>query len=68
MPTLLETLKNLSISDRADLAQALWDSVLEESENLELIESHRAELEKRLNNPDPKLIPWEEVKSRLQIS
>lgn len=65
---MLETLKNLPISERADLAQALWDSVLEESENLELIESHRAELQTRLNNPDPKLIPWEEIKTRLRIS
>lgn len=65
---MLETLKNLPISERADLAQALWDSVLEESENLELIESHRTELQTRLNNPDPKLIPWEEIKTRLRIS
>ncbi len=64
---MLETLKNLPISERADLAQALWDSVLEDSDNLPLPESHRLELEKRLNNPNPKLIPWEEVKSRLQI-
>jgi putative addiction module component (TIGR02574 family) len=65
---MLETLKSLPISERADLAQALWESVLEESDNLPLPESHRAELEKRLQNPDPKLIPWEEVKTRLRIS
>jgi putative addiction module component (TIGR02574 family) len=67
MPTMLETLKNLPISERADLAQALWDSILEESESLPLPESHRTELEKRLQNSDPKLIPWEEVKTRLRI-
>ena len=68
MPTMLESLKTLPISERADLAQALWDSILEESENLELPESHRIELEKRLSNPNPTLIPWHEVKTRLRNS
>jgi putative addiction module component (TIGR02574 family) len=63
---MIETLKSLSITERADLAQALRDSVLEESDNLPLPESHRNELEKRLMNPDPKLIPCEEVKMRTE--
>ncbi len=64
---MLESLKILSISERADLAQALWDSILAESDGLALPESHRNELEKRLQNPNPKLIPWDEIKTRLRI-
>ena len=45
MSSILETLKKLPITERADLAQALWESVLEESEGLPMPESHRSELE-----------------------
>jgi putative addiction module component (TIGR02574 family) len=67
MSTIFETLKNLPILERADLAQALWDSVLEESENLPMPESHRSELEQRLHNSDRKLISWEEIKTRFNL-
>jgi putative addiction module component (TIGR02574 family) len=65
MTVTLEDLKSLPISDRADLAQALWDSVLEQQDQLPLPESHRAELERRLSNPEPKYVTWEEAKARL---
>jgi putative addiction module component (TIGR02574 family) len=65
MTVTLEDLKSLPISDRADLAQALWDSVLEQQDQLPLPESHRAELERRLGNPEPKYVTWEEAKARL---
>jgi putative addiction module component (TIGR02574 family) len=63
--TMLEDLKSLPITERADLAQALWDSVLEQQDQLPLPESHRVELERRLNNPEPKYVTWEEAKARL---
>jgi putative addiction module component (TIGR02574 family) len=65
MTVTLEDLKSLPVSDRADLAQALWDSVLEQQDQLPLPESHRAELEQRLRNPEPKYVTWEEAKARL---
>ena len=65
MTVTLEDLKSLPISDRADLAQALWDSVLEQQDQLPLPESHRTELERRLNIPEPKYVTWEEAKARL---
>lgn len=61
MPTALLELKALPIAERADLAQALWDSILQEENALPLPESHRLELERRLSNPSPKLIAWEDV-------
>jgi hypothetical protein len=54
MSNIFEVLKNLPISERADLAQALRDSVLEDSDNLPMPESHLAELRTRLQNSDPK--------------
>jgi putative addiction module component (TIGR02574 family) len=66
MTLALQELKTLPIAERADLAQALWDSILEEEATLIMPESHRIELEKRLQVPNPQLIPWEEVKVRLK--
>ena len=56
MTTALLELKSLPIAERADLAQALWDSILQEENELPLPESHRLILEQRLANPDPLLI------------
>jgi putative addiction module component (TIGR02574 family) len=67
MPTIFEVLKGLPVSKRADLARTLWNSVLEKSDNLPLPESHRAELQTRLQNPSPKLIPWKEVNTRFNL-
>lgn len=66
MTLALQELKTLPIADRAELAQALWDSVLAEEATLALPESHRVELERRLQVPNPQLIPWDEVKARLK--
>jgi hypothetical protein len=41
--------------------------VLEKSDHLPLPESHRAELQTRLQNPSPKLIPWKEVNTRFNL-
>jgi putative addiction module component (TIGR02574 family) len=62
----LQELKTLPIAERAELAQALWDSILEEEATLALPELHRIELERRLNEPNPQFIPWEEIKVRLK--
>ena len=66
MAALLEELKSLSLDDRARLAQALWDSVVEEQSELPLDDEHHAELERRLADPNPQHISWEEAKARLR--
>jgi putative addiction module component (TIGR02574 family) len=57
----------LSIEDRLALAEAIWDSVVLETESASLSPVQRAELERRLADsiarPDA-VVPWEAVKAR----
>ncbi len=66
---LLAQATKLSIPERIDLAEAIWDTVAPDLGAVPLPESHRAELERRLvdldENPDVGS-PWEEVRARLE--
>jgi len=61
-------LLDLPIEERARLAQAIWDSIAEVPERVQLTESDRQELDRRLasylENPEEGL-PWSEVRSRI---
>lgn len=60
----------LSIPERIQLAQEIWDSIGEMPEGLELTTAQKEELERRMavyrGNPDA-AIPWEEVKKRIGL-
>jgi putative addiction module component (TIGR02574 family) len=61
-------LLKLSVSERIQLAEDLWDSIAAEPEKLPLTETQRAEIEHRLaeHDRDPEsAIPWEEARTRL---
>jgi putative addiction module component (TIGR02574 family) len=68
---LLEKAKRLSVKERIELAEALWDSIAEDADAgvLPIPESHRAELDRRLADfeahPDVGS-PWPEVRARLE--
>ena len=68
---LLEDVKTLTVAERIELAEAIWDTVAEEAgiDVLPVSEAHRQELDKRLDdleeNPSAGS-PWEEVRSRLE--
>jgi putative addiction module component (TIGR02574 family) len=69
-PKLAELLK-LPVSERIDLAMALWESVAEPDlqHQLPLTDAQKAELDRRLaeHDRDPSRgIPWEEVQRRLR--
>jgi putative addiction module component (TIGR02574 family) len=57
----------LSISERIQLVQDIWDSIAMNTEEIPVIDSQKQELDRRLNlwekNPD-KLSKWEEVKEK----
>jgi putative addiction module component (TIGR02574 family) len=59
---------HLTIAERIQLAQDLWDSVAEAPELLELTEAQRAELDRRLAayraNPDD-TVPWDALREEL---
>ena len=66
--TLLKQVKALPVNERAELAQVLWESLMESGYDPQLIPSQQAELDRRLKahakNPD-NVVPWETVKEGL---
>jgi putative addiction module component (TIGR02574 family) len=59
----------LSIPERIELVEAIWDTVAADPHAVPLSEDHRAELDRRLAdleaNPEAGS-PWEEVRARLE--
>ncbi len=57
----------LSISERIQLVQDIWDSIAINSEEIPVIDSQKQELDRRLKlfqqNPD-KVSKWQEVKQK----
>ena len=65
--------RRLSVSERLDLIEQIWDSIVEETEGapdaFSLTKEQRVELERRLteHERDPKsAIPWGEAVSRIR--
>lgn len=60
---------DLSSPEKLELIGQLWDSIPDSLESLLLPESHRQELERRLDeadaNPDA-AIPWEQIRAQLR--
>lgn len=71
MRSLAKTLgiEQLSIAERILLVEEIWDGIAAESEQLDVPQFHKDELDKRLEahqkSPDA-ASPWSEVKERLQ--
>jgi putative addiction module component (TIGR02574 family) len=68
MPNLLpDNVLELSISERIQLVQDIWDSIVTNTEEISVIDSQKQELDRRLKlfqqNPD-KISSWEEVKQK----
>lgn len=68
VPTLQDLgLDRLGVEERLAIAEAIWDSVVSETEAAPLLPSERAELERRLADsiarPDA-VRPWEQIKAR----
>lgn len=63
-PTLADILQ-LSVAERIQLVEDIWDSILATPENLPVTEAQRRELDRRLDahRQDPTAtMPWSEVK------
>ena len=62
-------INNLSLAERVMLVEEIWDSIAAEADALEMLQSHKGELDLRLadHNADPGSgSSWEDVKTRLQ--
>jgi putative addiction module component (TIGR02574 family) len=69
MPSLLSSLgiDHLSVAERIQLVEEIWDSIAPALEQLPLTEAQRQELDRRLAalQADPtNVVPWEEVEAR----
>ena len=70
-PLLKFDISELSIAERIQLAEDLWDSILEQQEELPLSSAQQQELERRLENYEKNPTngsSWEDVKKRLGFS
>jgi putative addiction module component (TIGR02574 family) len=60
----------LSVAERLQLVQDIWDSIAEVPESLALTEEQRLEIDRRreeyLANPDS-LLSWKDVKARIGL-
>ena len=64
----IEDLLKLSVAERIQLVEDLWDSIAADPEGLPLTEAQKAELDRRLeeHRAEPQAaLPWEQVRERL---
>lgn len=67
----LAEILRLSVAERIQLAQDIWDSIAAVPEAIPLTDAQRAELDRRLSayeeNPDEG-IPWDEFRKQLGLA
>lgn len=67
-PLLKVDISELSVAERIQLAEDLWDSISEQQEQLPLSQAQQQELDRRLENYQKNPAngsTWEDVKKRL---
>ena len=65
---LSQELLNLSVAERIELVEDLWDSIVQRPDELAVTEAQKAELERRLARyaqGQTNTRPWQEVKEDL---
>jgi len=71
MSTELSDILQMSVAERIQLAQDIWDSIAAAPESLPVTETDREELDRRLaayaQNPDAG-ISWDELKEKVRSS
>lgn len=63
--TLLSEILRLPPRERVELLGEAWDAVAANPDDVLFPEWHVKELEKRLAEPEPRYVSWDEVRSRL---
>lgn len=59
----------MSLDDRIELVEAIWDSIAMETEKLELTEAQKHELDRRMADLDARpddVLTWDEIKTRVR--
>ncbi|HEV7672663.1 MAG TPA: addiction module protein [Thermoanaerobaculia bacterium] len=65
----LREIEMLTVDERIDLVQAIWDGIAAETESLELSEGEKPELDRRIAELDEQpanVRTWEEIKTRVR--
>ena len=69
MTDILQQTKKIGVRERIRLVQKIWDSIVEDTEDLPVPEWHKKELERRhakyIDNPDP-VLSWNQVKENVR--
>jgi putative addiction module component (TIGR02574 family) len=63
--SILEQALRLPVAERIDLVEQLWDSIAAASSQVPVPEWHKAELDRRLAEPNAERLTWDEVQKRL---
>ena len=62
----IDEIKSLSVDERLDIVEAIWDSIVADADDLEVSSAERELIEGRLAaylaRPD-EAVPWEQVKA-----
>ena len=66
----LEDIKKLSVSERVQLVEDIWDTIPASADDIPLTETQKNELDRRLQllESDPQGRPWREAMDRIQAS
>jgi putative addiction module component (TIGR02574 family) len=66
---ILEDILQLSISERIQLVEEIWDTIVDAPEQLPLTDAQRAELDRRMDahRDDPQaVVPWQDVRNGIK--
>lgn len=64
-----DSFDHLTVEERLELLERLWDSLVDTPERIPLTDAQKEELDRRLDDfeRDPSIgIPWDEVRKRIQ--
>ena len=68
MPITMDDIRELSVDERIDLMDLIWDSIAAEPGGMEISDDFKRELDRRLDSmrdsPDDE-VSWEEAKRRI---
>ena len=64
---LLDEILRLPASERLQLVEEIWDSLVATPEDVPVPDWHKAELDRRLDNPEPGPgLSWDEVRAKFR--
>jgi putative addiction module component (TIGR02574 family) len=63
--TLLQEALRLPVAERLELVEQIWDSIAADASQVPVPDWHKAELDRRLAEPNPERLTWDDARKRL---